>query len=328
MNMGSLVRVENLVKWFRKGRSRVHAVNGVSFELQRGEAVALVGESGCGKTTTARCLMRLTEPTDGRIYFEDVDITALSERELRRFRRRMQMVFQDPVPSLNPRFTVRRTIGEPLMLHGRAKGPELEERIRELIHLVHLEEEHLDRYPLQLSGGQNQRVAIARAIATSPEFVVLDEPTSSLDMSIRIHMIKLLLDLKDRLNMAYLLITHDLSSARHLCSRVMVMYVGMIVESGPVTEMFSNPVHPYTKGLLSAVPIPDPRVERSQIMLSGETPSLSELPKGCALKDRCPRVEAQCREERPTLKAIGGEHYVACFLADGADLAAVVAFGR
>lgn len=317
MNMDWLVRVENLFKWFPRGRGRVHAVNGVSFVLRRGEAVALVGESGCGKTTTARCLMRLTRPTDGKIYFEDRDVTALSERQLRPFRRRMQMVFQDPVPSLNPRFTARRTISEPVMLHGLARGPALQERVRELAHLVHLEEELLDRYPLQLSGGQNQRVAIARAIATNPQFVVMDEPTSSLDMSVRIHMIKLLLDLQDRLNMTYLLITHDLSTVRQLCGRVMVMYVGMIVESGPVTEIFLNPAHPYTKALLSAVPIPDPRVERGQIMLSGEPPSLSQLPKGCALKDRCPRVEAQCKEERPPLKAMAGEHYVACFLVDG-----------
>jgi len=261
--------------------------------------------------------MRLTRPTDGKIYFEDRDVTALSERQLRPFRRRMQMVFQDPVPSLNPRFTARRTISEPVMLHGLARGPALQERVRELAHLVHLEEELLDRYPLQLSGGQNQRVAIARAIATNPQFVVMDEPTSSLDMSVRIHMIKLLLDLQDRLNMTYLLITHDLSTVRQLCGRVMVMYVGMIVESGPVTEIFLNPAHPYTKALLSAVPIPDPRVERGQIMLSGEPPSLSQLPKGCALKDRCPRVEAQCKEERPPLKAMAGEHYVACFLVDG-----------
>ena len=317
VNMTPLVRVENLVKWFPRDRSRVHAVNGVFLELHRGEAVALVGESGCGKTTTARCLMRLTRPTDGSIYFDDQEITALSQRELRPFRRRMQMVFQDPVPSLNPRFTARSTISEPLMLHGLAKRAELEEKVKELVHLVHLEDEHLDRYPSQLSGGQNQRVAIARAIATHPEFVVLDEPTSSLDMSVRIHMIRLLLDLQDRLGMTYLLITHDLSSVRHLCNRVMVMYVGEIVEIGPVKEIFSNAVHPYTKALLSAVPIPDPRVNRNQIILPGETPSLSELPLGCTLKDRCPWVQARCIEQKPILKAVDAGHHVACYLVDG-----------
>ena len=241
VNMTPLVRVENLVKWFPRDRSRVHAVNGVFLELHRGEAVALVGESGCGKTTTARCLMRLTRPTDGSIYFDDQELTALSQRELRPFRRRMQMVFQDPVPSLNPRFTARSTISEPLMLHGLAKRAELEEKVKELVHLVHLEDEHLDRYPLQLSGGQNQRVAIARAIVSEPEVLLLDEPTANLDPISEAKIEELIRNIIHRYDTTIIMATHDMAQGQRLADRVGVLLNGKIQQTGDWREVFNSP---------------------------------------------------------------------------------------
>ncbi len=295
------------------GGFTVHAVNGVSFDIHPGEAVGLVGESGCGKTTTARCILRLTEPTAGYVYFGGADLVQLSGREMRAQRRHLQMVFQDPNTSLNPRFTIRRTLAEPLQLHGLAYGESLEERLRETMIRVNLEPDHLNRYPHQLSGGQKQRVGIARAIITEPQFVALDEPTSSLDMSIRIHIISLLKRLQEELGMTYLFISHDLSTVRNLCRRVLVMYLGVIVETGPVEAIFSQPLHFYTRALLSAIPIPDPRVKRQRILLKGETPSLRALPRGCVLQDRCPDVHPACRKETPPLYDVGDGHRVACF---------------
>lgn len=311
--MNPLLRVDGLVKIFREGSLEIHAVDGVSFAISPGEAVGLVGESGCGKTTTVRCILRLTEPTSGHVYFDGTDLTRLSQGEMRAQRRHLQMVFQDPNTSLNPRFTVRRTLAEPLKLHGLANGQELEERLHTTMARVNLEPAHLDRYSHQLSGGQKQRVGIARAIITEPQFVALDEPTSSLDMSIRIHIIGLLKRLQEELGMTYLFISHDLSTVRHLCGRVMVMYLGRIVEIGPTEVIFSQPRHVYTQALLSAIPIPDPAVKKERIFLEGETPSPIGLKPGCPLQDRCPEVRNECRQEQPFYD-LGGGHLVACRL--------------
>ena len=307
-----LLRIEGLVKTFRDGPLTVHAVNGVSFDVFPGEAVGLVGESGCGKTTAARAILRLTDLTSGHVYFEGLDLTKLSGSQLRAQRRHLQMVFQDPDTSLNPRFTVRRTLAEPVQLHNLAARDGLQERLLETMSRVNLDQTFLGRYPHQLSEGQRQRVGVARAIITEPKFVALDEPTSSLDMSVRIHMIALLQRLQQDLGMTYIFISHDLSAVRALCNRVMVMYLGTIVESGPTDEIFDRPLHDYTRALLSAIPIPDPRTKRSRILLKGEPPSLFALPQGCVFHDRCPEAGADCGERRPELRDVGGGHLVAC----------------
>jgi oligopeptide transport system ATP-binding protein len=306
-----LLRVENLTKHFREGRYTIHAVNGVSFDVYPGEAVGLVGESGCGKTTTARCILRLEEPTAGRILFNGQDLAALPMRQVRALRRDFQMVFQDPNESLNPRFKVRRTLREPLYLHGLYRDAS---QLDDIVDRVSLEHEHLSRYPHQLSGGQKQRVGVARAVITNPQFVVLDEPTSSLDMSLRIHMIALLRRLQRETNMAYLFISHDLSTVRHLCDRVLVMYLGRIVEMGTTADVFDQPRHVYTRALLSAIPIPDPTVKRQRFLLEGETPSARHIKPGCGLQDRCPYVADECREPVPFYD-LGGGHRAACRLA-------------
>ncbi len=311
--METVIKVENLSKSFYEGRVALWAVNGVSLDIYPGEAVGLVGESGCGKTTTARCLLRLLEPTGGHIFFQDTDLTTLGHEPLRKQRRYLQMVFQDPNTSLNPRFSIRRTLAEPLQLHGLAKGSELESRLQETMHRVNLEPQMLNRYPHQLSGGQKQRVGVARAIITEPRFVALDEPTSSLDMSIRIQVLSLLQRLQQELGIAYLFISHDLSAVRFLCSRIYVMYLGRLIEAGPADEIFDHPAHPYTQALLSAIPIPDPRVKRARILLEGEPPSLFNLPKGCSFYDRCRVRKPSCASEPPPLRAMGGGHAVACF---------------
>lgn len=310
--MGPLLQVKELVKEFHEGGAVIRAVNDVSLEIYPGETVGLVGESGCGKTTTARCILRLTEPTAGHIYFDGADLTQFSSGEMRAQRRHLQMVFQDPNTSLNPRFTVRRTLAEPLQLHGLANGKRLEEQLRETMVRVNLDPDYLDRYPHQLSGGQKQRVGVARAIITEPQFVALDEPTSSLDMSIRIHIIGLLKRLQEELGMTYLFISHDLSAVRNLCNRVLVMYLGRIVEAGPVGRIFDSPLHHYTQALLSAIPIPDPRVRRRRILLTGEPPSLLDLPQGCVFHERCPEAEPLCPRELPRLYDAGDGHLVAC----------------
>jgi len=310
--MEPVIRIENLQKAFHEGRALIWAVNGVSLDIYPGEAVGLVGESGCGKTTTARCLLRLLEPTKGRVLFQGTDLTALKSRQMRTQRRHLQMVFQDPNSSLNPRFSIRRTLAEPLHLHGLGSGKTAQARLEETMTRVNLEPQMLGRYPHQLSGGQKQRVGIARAIITEPRFVALDEPTSSLDMSIRIQVLSLLQRLQQQLGMAYLFISHDLSAVRFLCSRIFVMYLGRVIEAGPADEIFDHPTHPYTQALLSAIPIPDPKTRRTRILLEGEPPSLFNLPKGCGFYDRCRNRKPSCALEPPALRDAGGGHFVAC----------------
>ena len=278
--MSPILEVEKLTKWFPSRDGQVRAVNGVSFQIEDGEAVGLVGESGCGKTTIARCILHLTGVTSGEIRFLDREITRLSESEFRPLRKYLQMVFQDPIMSLN------------------------------------LESAHLDRYPHQLSGGQKQRVGIARAIITEPECLLLDEPTSSLDMSVKIRIVQLLKRLQEEMGMTYVFISHDLSTVRNLCSRVMVMYLGQIVEIAPTETLFSDPIHAYTRALLSAIPIPDPTVKRERVLLKGETPVLTGDWKGCTLQDRCPEATPACREEYQHMRDVGGGHLVACRLAE------------
>jgi oligopeptide transport system ATP-binding protein len=314
-DMEPLLRVDNLHKHFRDGKQTIHAVNGVSFEVFPGEAVGLVGESGCGKSTTARCVLMLDQPSQGKITFKNQDIGSLYQHNKRSWRRYLQIVFQDPNESLNPRFTLERTLKEPLVLHGLYKNSS---QVYSLIERVTLETEYLKRYPHQLSGGQKQRVGIARAIATSPEFVVLDEPTSSLDMSLRIHVLALLRRLQKESNMAYLFISHDLSTVNNLCDRVLVMYLGRIIEMGTAKDVFQNPQHVYTRALLSAIPIPDPTVKRKRILLHGETPSSRQISAGCGLLSRCPFARPEC-EQPVSYRDLGNEHRVACILAGSGE---------
>lgn len=313
-----ILSVTDLEQRFKTPGGLVYAVNGVSFQIAAGESVGLVGESGSGKSTIARSIVRLGEPTGGSIVYRGQNITHLSDGQMRPLRSKLQMVFQDPTLSLNPRLSVRQTLSEPLKLHKIVSSKsDLDAHLNRLMDQVNLDRTYLDRRPGQLSGGQRQRVGIARAIATRPEFIVLDEPTSSLDMSIRISIIDLLRKLQQEMGLAYLFISHDLSTVRYLCSRVIVLYLGQIVEEGTVEEIFSAPRHPYTQALLSAVPIPDPslRSSRTRIVLPGETPHQTHPLVGCPLADRCPYVEPSHREGRIPMVSVGsGDHRVACLL--------------
>lgn len=313
--MNDVLKVENLKKTYTLGGNLIHAVNGVSFSIHDGQTVGLVGESGCGKSTTARCILRILEATSGSIYFRGKDISAMRQSKFLPYREKIQMVFQDASTSLNPRMSIRQLLSEPLKLFKLAHGERAAEKLREVISLVALEQIHLERYPHQLSGGQQQRVAIARALITQPELIVLDEPTASQDAAVKVLLVALLEDLQKKFGFSYLFVSHDLSIVRNLCHRVIVMYLGLIVEEGPVDIIFNNPSHPYTKALLSAIPVPIPGVRKEKIRLQGETPSVTKVMEGCSLKERCVYAKPICFEESPELLMISTEHSVACHFA-------------
>ncbi len=311
-----VLEVDGLVKHFPQGRARtVKAVNGVSFHIDRGEALALVGESGSGKTTVGRCILRLIEPTSGRVSFLGETITGMPPEQFRHRRPRIQLVFQEPYDSLNPRMRIGRIIDEPLMLARRILPLARPARVLELLDMVGLGASVLNLYPHQLSGGEQQRVGIARAIATEPDLVVLDEPTSALDVSVRAEILDLLTDLQERLGFAYLFISHDLTAVRRVCQRVAIMYLGKIVETGPTDEIFASPIHPYSRALLSSVLYPDPAQQRSRFLLVGEIPSPIDLPAGCHLHPRCPWAADECIRAYPPLEARQPGRLAACFRA-------------
>jgi peptide/nickel transport system ATP-binding protein len=322
-----LVRVEDLKVYFpiRSGMvierhvGDIKAVDGVSFEIRRGETLGLVGESGCGKSTVGRTIVRLYDPTAGRIIFEGNDLAQASGKDLRRLRRRMQMVFQDPYSSLNPRQSVGNILAEPLLVHGVARGQEAEAKTRELLEVVGLPPDALNRYPHEFSGGQRQRIGLARALTLNPDLIVADEPVSALDVSIQAQIINLLEDLQKEFDLTYLFIAHDLAVVRHISDRIAVMYLGMIAEIAPSEELYTTPLHPYTMALLSAVPIPDPAIERrrERIILKGDLPSPADPPSGCRFHTRCPfRQPTRCHDEVPELRMLKTEHVVACHWAE------------
>ena len=320
---GPLVEVRGLAKYFpirggllRRVAGQVKAVDQVSFELAKGEVVGLVGESGSGKTTVGRSLLGLTAPTQGAVLFGGVDITRLSRPQMREYRRRMQIIFQDPYASLDPRMRVKDTIGEALEIHGLAQGSAKTERIAELLRRVGLEAEHMRRYPHEFSGGQRQRIGIARALAVDPDFVVADEPVSALDVSIQAQVMNLLRDLQDELNLTMLFIAHDLSVVEYVSNRIIVMYLGRIMEVAPTRALYRNPKHPYTEALLSAAPVPDPTVKRTRIILQGDIPSPVNPPSGCRFRTRCPYARPDCAAVVPELQAVGPAHAKACIRDD------------
>lgn len=316
----SLIRVENIVKQFpiygglfSKQVGAVKAVQGVSFELKKGETLGLVGESGCGKSTLGRCLIRLIEPTSGRIFFNEKDITHIDGNELRELRKKVQIIFQDPYASLNPRMTIGSILEEPLIIHNLYNTHEERmTRVRELIDLVGLRHEHLSRYPHEFSGGQRQRVGIARALAVNPELIICDEPVSALDVSIQAQVINLLMELQQKLGLTYIFIAHDLKVVEHVSHRVAVMYLGQIVELAESEELYKNPQHPYTKALLSAIPVPDPKPRPERIILKGDVPSPMNPPPGCNFNPRCPMADENCSKQIPTLKEKTHSHFVSC----------------
>jgi oligopeptide transport system ATP-binding protein len=321
---GKLLRVENLTKHFpiekgiviRKQVGAVRAVDGITFDIRHGETFGLVGESGCGKSTTGRTILRLYQPTDGKVFFNDIDVTSMPESDMRRFRPHMQMIFQDPYASLNPRMSVREIIGEPLLLHFSMKTEDRAERVKELLELVGMNPRFAARYPHEFSGGQRQRIGIARALASAPEFIVCDEPISALDVSIQAQVVNLLQRLQETLGLTYLFIAHDLSMVRYISDRMAVMYVGKLVEISKSDDLYENPLHPYTQALLSAIPIPDPVVEeqRQRIILKGDVPSPIDPPPGCRFNTRCPIAEDICSEVEPELRELAMDHWVACHL--------------
>ncbi len=323
-----LLEVKNLKMYFpvssgmlfQRTVAHIKAVDDVSFFVKRGETLGLVGESGCGKTTTGRCILQLYKPTEGQVIFEGQDLTQLSTRQMRTMRREMQVIFQDPYSSLNPRMTAGNIIGEPLVVHGLVDSKaEYRERVADLLQNVGLNPYMADRFPHEFSGGQRQRIGVARALSVAPKFIVADEPVSALDVSIQAQIINLLEDLQEQFNLTYLFIAHDLSVVRHISDRVGVMYLGHIVEMAERNEIYVNPVHPYTKALLSAVPIPDPVIDaqRERILLTGEVPSPLNPPSGCVFHPRCPIVIDECSQVTPELREVAPNHWAACIRADG-----------
>ncbi len=314
-----LLEVKDLKKYFpikggifSKTIGYVQAVDGISFALYAGETVGLVGESGCGKSTAARAILRLIEPSGGEVSFEGQDILKLGKKPMRALRRQMQIIFQDPYASLNPRMTVASIVGEPLEIHKIAKGRQKEEKVANILEKVGLRPEHMRRYPHEFSGGQRQRIGIARALALNPKLIIGDEPVSALDVSIQAQVINLLEDLQKEFNLTYLIIAHDLSVVEHISNRVAVMYLGKIVELASDRELYQNPSHPYTEALLSAVPRPDPTIKKQRIILAGDVPSPINPPSGCRFHTRCLYAKADCNTVEPQLQDIGGGHHVAC----------------
>jgi len=294
--------------------SYVYAVDGVSFKIGKGETMGLVGESGCGKTTVGRCILRLIEPTAGEIRFEGLDISKIDDKQMAKLRPKMQIVFQDPYASLNPRMTIKDIVGEPMLVNGIARGLELRRRVLELLLMVGLAEDHMNRFPHEFSGGQRQRIGVARALSLNPEFVVLDEPTSSLDVSVQAQTLNMLQDLQRKLDLTYLFISHNLSVIKHMSERIAVMYLGKIVEIASKAELFRTQLHPYTQALFAAIPIPDPEISRERIVLGGDVPSPVNPPSGCRFHPRCPKMIPICKEQEPQLIEVTKHHYVACHL--------------
>jgi len=318
-----LLEVKGLKKYFpitkgilfQREVGAVKAVDDVSFNIYEGETLGLVGESGCGKTTTGRTILQLYKPTDGQVVFAGENLTEKNPQEMRKLRYRMQMIFQDPMASLNPRWTISTSISEPLQIHQNLGSKEKMERVEQLLELVQLNSYYVNRYPHEFSGGQLQRIGIARALATSPQFIICDEPISALDVSIQAQIVNLLEDLQDEMGLTYLFIAHDLSMVRHICDRVAVMYLGIIAELADRDDLYTDPLHPYTQALLSAVPIPDPRATRSRnrIILEGDPPSPANPPSGCRFHPRCPLATDLCKQQTPEFREVKPNHWVACW---------------